>query len=352
MVDSLSSHATTNRGYRRAITVAAAIVVGVLTVAACASGSSGSGGKNLTRVTLVIPSNSVIAFYPEYVARQQGYFKDEGLDVTINSVNGTDPTTQALASGQANIVELSTSSLLPPGSQRSDFHPILFYLSYAGSPFDVLVPSNSPVTGPANLKGKTVGVGTPNGAEKIFAEALLGKQGLKVDQDYKTLVVGDGGQAIAAFQRGDIAAYASGLADVAVIKARGLDMRSIVPASFHSQSGFGFWTSQSYEKANGKTLEAFARALTKATTYVGKDAEKIVSVATKLSPEQTKDHSVATALADLAISLRQRDAGVTTGQVVASQWQGWYAGLVAVGQIKEGDKKDPSQFFTNDYAGK
>ena len=54
-------------------------------------------------ITFVQPSPSAINSFQIYVAIGEGYFKDEGLEVRPQSIDGSGPVLQALASGQAQI---------------------------------------------------------------------------------------------------------------------------------------------------------------------------------------------------------------------------------------------------------
>ena len=55
----------------------------------------------LREITFVQPSPSAINSFPIYVAIGEGYFADEGLDVRVESVNGSGPVLQALSADQA-----------------------------------------------------------------------------------------------------------------------------------------------------------------------------------------------------------------------------------------------------------
>lgn len=304
----------------------------------------------LTQISIVAPAPTVIPFYPVYVADHQGFFEEEGLDVTINTVEGTDPVVQALASGQVEIGEIVTSTILIAGTSRDDFDPVMFHLDYGKSPFDVVVESDSDVEEPADLEGMTIGVGTPEGAERVTAQALMGTAGLQEGEDYEFLVVGDAGQAIAAFDRGDIDAYAGGIGDLSVLRARGLDLRSISSDQFRSRTGIGLVALQSYVDENPEILEAISRAATRGYEFIGDDAEKLVEITGEISPPQVEERDVALVLAETAIELRELEQGDTVGMNDPEQWQRWWGTLVEQGAIDESaTDKTVEDFYTNEY---
>ena len=57
--------------------------------------------QDLRDVTFVQPSPSAINSFPVFVAIGEGYFAEEGLNVTVESINGSSAVLQALAAGQA-----------------------------------------------------------------------------------------------------------------------------------------------------------------------------------------------------------------------------------------------------------
>lgn len=63
----------------------------------------------LTKVTLNEVAHSIF-YAPMYVAIEKGYFKDEGIDLTLVTGFGADKTMTALVSGEADIGFMGTES--------------------------------------------------------------------------------------------------------------------------------------------------------------------------------------------------------------------------------------------------
>ena len=80
----------------RTITAMASVIL--LAVSAAPPPAQGQGVRE---ITFVQPSPSAINSFPIYVALGEGYFADEGLNVTVESVNGSSAVLQALTAGQA-----------------------------------------------------------------------------------------------------------------------------------------------------------------------------------------------------------------------------------------------------------
>ncbi|MBE5960949.1 MAG: ABC transporter substrate-binding protein, partial [Lachnospiraceae bacterium] len=78
--------------------IAAIFLVLLMIVGLC----SCSGTSGLTKVNLNEVAHSIF-YAPMYVAIEEGYFKDEGLDVNLVNGLGADKTMTAVLSGDADI---------------------------------------------------------------------------------------------------------------------------------------------------------------------------------------------------------------------------------------------------------
>lgn len=85
------------------ITLAAAGLLAVTTVpVSVTAAKKGSTVEKLEKITLNEVAHSIF-YAPQYVAIEEGYFKDEGLDLTLVTGFGADKTMTALISGEADI---------------------------------------------------------------------------------------------------------------------------------------------------------------------------------------------------------------------------------------------------------
>ena len=86
------------------ITLAAAVVLAVtsLPVTTFAEKKDSTDDKMLTKITLNEVAHSIF-YAPQYVAIEKGYFKDEGLDLTLITGFGADKTMTAVISSEADI---------------------------------------------------------------------------------------------------------------------------------------------------------------------------------------------------------------------------------------------------------
>ena len=165
-------------------------------LAACSSSSSGTAaatsGQAPEKATITVDTLDSADSAPLWIAIKNGYFKQQGLTVKINYVRG-----QALAiPGQAahtvdfanqNYSSLYTAMVKTPGLGLR----IVAEDEVAGTGTDVImVPKNSSIKTPADLKGKVVGFASPGVTiGNLALDEQLKGYGLTAN-DYKSDPVG------------------------------------------------------------------------------------------------------------------------------------------------------------------
>lgn len=160
-----------------------ALLAAALTAAAIPV--SAQPAKPLVKVRYEEVIRSVL-YVPMYVALNQGYFKDAGLDVGMKTSQGTDKGMAALLSGSADIVLIGPEASIYVANSESPVKPKIFAGLTATDGF--LLMSRKPVAGPfdwSQLKGKSVMAFRPGSNPDVFLEAALRKHGLDPKKDLK-----------------------------------------------------------------------------------------------------------------------------------------------------------------------
>lgn len=299
--------------------------------------STSSGAWAETKdLTLVFPNPSAINNYPLHVAIGEGYFEDEGINVKVETVNGSASVLQLLVSGQAHIGQPGPAPLLAARSRGEDV--VFIYNHFAKSVFGLVVPEDSPAKAPADLKGVTIGVGTADGAEVGFARSILADNNLKDGTDYEFLAIGDGGTAVAAFVNKEVGAYSAAVSDSAIISARGIPLREITPEPYLEYFGNGYAVTRQFLDENPETIEAFGRALVKATRF-GLDPanrETVLKHVATANPQESEDAKFADNLLTIVQNRSQPvKEGDTLGYQPPEAWKKWQDSLVASGDLEK-----------------
>lgn len=146
---------------RRRITISMAIAVVLLTVSACGGGGgepkAGSNGQ--TDVTVgVIP---IVDTAPIWLGKAKGFFKDEGINLTIKTTTGGAAAVPGVVSGDFQFAFGNVVSLMVATDQGLGLKFVTNGDSTTGKAKDfgaVVVPSDSPIKSAKDLVGKTVGV--------------------------------------------------------------------------------------------------------------------------------------------------------------------------------------------------
>ena len=103
-----------------------------------------------------------------FVAQDKGYFKAEGLDVTIDQGEGSAASIPKVAAGAYQGGFGDTNALIDLAAKRPDDAPIGVYMVYNTPPFAVVVKEDSPIRTPKDLEGKTIGGPANDAALKLF----------------------------------------------------------------------------------------------------------------------------------------------------------------------------------------
>ncbi len=129
--------------------------------------------KKLTLAMAVTPPNLV--HIPPYLAKDLGYFREEGLEVDIISFEGGVGSLRVLLAGQ---VDVALTSGDPPIIARAKGAPI--QLVYSSAPrLEAVLTVQGDIKEPKDLKGRKIGIQEPNGFADIFSRRALAKAGLK-----------------------------------------------------------------------------------------------------------------------------------------------------------------------------
>ncbi len=103
-----------------------------------------------------------------FVAEDKGYFKAEGLDVTIDQGDGSATPIPKVASGTYDIGFGDINALIDFASKRPEEAPIAVYVMFNRPPFTVAVKADSPIKTPKDFEGRTLGGAANDGALKLF----------------------------------------------------------------------------------------------------------------------------------------------------------------------------------------
>lgn len=262
-------------------TVVSLFLTGIILLTGCGhtSGLEVKEGKTgLTKVTLNEVAHSIF-YAPMYVAIENGYFEEEGIDLSLVTGFGADKTMTAVITGEADIGFMGSESTI---------------YTYAGGTQDYVVNFAQLTQRAGNflvckhpidhfewsmLRGKEVLGGRTGGMPEMVFEYILRMNGLEPDQDVIIDKSVDFGATAAAFSGSDVEFTVEFEPHATLLAQKG---DGYVVASLGEASGYVPYTSfsakKSYIEANSDVILHFTKALQKGMDYVNSHTPAEIAV--------------------------------------------------------------------------
>lgn len=274
------------------ISLAAAIVLAVtaLPITAFAAKKDGAEEK-LTKVTLNEVAHSIF-YAPQYVAIEEGYFAEEGLDLTLVTGFGADKVLTALISGEADIGFMGAEASIYAYQEGANDPAVNFaQLTQRAGNFLVAREKMQDFKW-EDLKGKKVLGGRKGGMPEMVFEYILRNHNIDPATDLEIDQSIDFGSTAAAFT-GDMSADFTVEFEPSAT-ALEKEGKGYVVASLGVDSGYVPYTSYSAKTSflneNPQIIQSFTNALQKGMDYVQNHSpEEIAQVISPQFPETDMD---------------------------------------------------------------
>jgi NitT/TauT family transport system substrate-binding protein len=248
--------------------------IAVILLTGCSTKVSDNGGQE--SVTLNEVAHSIF-YAPQYAAIELGYFKEEGIDLTLVNGAGADKVMTALVSGDADIGFMgSEASIYTYANGAEDYAVNFAQLTQRAGNFLVARKPDAAFTW-KNVIGRKVLGGRAGGMPEMVFEYILKKNGIDPATDLTIDQSISFGLTAAAFTSDDadytveFEPYATSLE---------LEKAGYVVASLGTDSGYVPYTAysakKSYLAAHPETIQKFTNAIQKGVAYVNShSAEEI-----------------------------------------------------------------------------
>ncbi|MGL5166934.1 MAG: ABC transporter substrate-binding protein [Afipia sp.] len=311
------------------------------------------------KVRALIPVRSIdesLAPFP--VAKYLGFYEQEGLDVELLPVGGSNEVAIQIGSGNAEVGEASPAQAVI-GMQEGSATPLdvrYYYNAGYRNIWSISVPSDSPAKVIADLKGKKIGVTALGSAGTTYGKAYLRSGGLDPDKDVTFIAIGAGPQAVAAIRQKVVDAIVFWDAANIRFEINGLALRALkIDEKLEALPDVSILARNETIRNNPKMLVGFARAVAKALDFTLANPAAAVLITWKLYPEsRPKEPDPEKALAQGLKISQLRMAGWTNpatkgkhGLFIDKDWENLGNFLLQEKQIAKA--VPTSRMFTNQF---
>ncbi|MEH7252240.1 ABC transporter substrate-binding protein [Neobacillus niacini] len=222
------------------------------------------------KITIGLPTATASSFTPIYMARDKGFYKDEGLEVEVVGMGGNSQAMQAIAGGSVDIVFTSLSGLVD--AIKANQPMVAFWGYNNGIEFTI---HSKTADSMADLKGKRIGISSFGGLTDLVTRVGLEKAGLDPEKDVEILVIAGGAQP-------KVAAMETGQIDAAILTSptsfsasdegyKEIFSQADINPTFPTKVAIA---SESFVKKNPETIKAFLRGLQHGVDYMTENPEE------------------------------------------------------------------------------
>jgi len=159
-------------------------------------------------LTLAVGGKTALYYLPLTICERLGYFKEQGLDVTINDFRGGAQSLQALVGGSVDVVTGAYEHTIRMQAKGQDIKAVIELGRFPGIVVGVRKDKAASYKSAADLKGMKIGVSAPGSSTNFFVMYMMSKAGLK-PADASYIGVGIGPSAVAAMKKGEIDALSN-----------------------------------------------------------------------------------------------------------------------------------------------
>ena len=234
-------------------------------------------GLEKPKITISVGGKNLFYYLPLTIAEQLGYFKDEGLDVTIVDFAGGSKALQAVVGGSADVVSGAFEHTI---NMQGKGQMITAFVLQGRAPqivFGVSTKTMPNYKSIADLKGKKIGVTAPGSSTSMMASYVLAKAGIR-PSDVSFIGVGAAAGAITAVKSGQVDAIAN-LDPVITMLQRDKLIKVVADTRTlkDTQAVYGgpmpaavLYTHSKFIKENPNTTQALANAMVHALRWLTK----------------------------------------------------------------------------------
>ena len=284
---------------------------------------------------------------PFFVGVKKGFYKDEGLEVSVEPGSGSGSVSQAIANGNGQFAAVDGGTMMNLVSKGLKVRAIMGILQR--SPLAVVYNEKNPIKTVKDLEGKKIGV-TPGEAPLILLPALLKSGG--AEQSKVSLVNADAASKDAMMLGGQVDGVLNfGFLAVPPLEEHGMKVGLLNYADNGvNVPGLSLIASTSYLASNSETTKKFLRATAKAYKYSIENPAEAIDIMIASVPGQKipKESTLRVFKLSLDLLVSKATQGKPLGVMAKSDWDNAETILATYQGMKKSDSGS-DLYFTNEY---
>jgi NitT/TauT family transport system substrate-binding protein len=283
---------------------------------------------------------------PYYYGKDMGFFKQEGIDLTINEGRGSGNTVQVVAAGSDTFGMADSSSLITTASKGADVKSVMSLLNSTG--FSVVSLASTGIKTPKDLEGKSFAVSPGDPLGQLF-RALAAHN--KLDMSKIRFVQVDPAAKVVAVLEKKVDGLLGGADDqYFLIKYKGQEPAALRYADHGANIvGMTILTTGSTIKNKPDLVRRFVKASVRSWEEAKKNPNAAVDAAMKAKPDLNRQST----LDQMMVDFELLDSPNSKGKVGMGAQADWEQTISLLKQYRDLDTKEPwTTFHTNEFLPK
>src|SRR3954466_7231915 len=283
---------------------------------------------------------------PFYYGKERGFYKEEGIDLTINEGRGSANTVQVVAAGSDTFGLADSSSVIATAAKGADIKSVMSLLNSTG--FSVVSLAETGIKTPKDLEGKRLAVSPGDPLGQLF-QALAAAN--KLDMSKISLVQVDPAAKVVAVLEKRADALLGGADDLYfLIKQRGLNPAALRYADNGANIvGMTIVTRTDLIKGKPDLVRRFVRATVKSWEESKKNPGAAVDAALKAKPDLNRQST----LDQMMVDFELLDSKNSKGRIGWGAQADWDQTLTLLKKYRGLETNQPwTAFHTNEFISK
>ena len=283
---------------------------------------------------------------PFYYGKDMGFFKQEGIDLTINEGRGSGNTVQVVAAGSDTFGMADSTSLITTASKGADVKSVMSLLNSTG--FAVVSLASTGIKTPKDLEGKSFAVSPGDPLGQLF-RALAAHN--KLDMSKIRFVQVDPAAKVVSVLEKKVDALLGGADDqYFLIKYKGQEPAALRYADHGANIvGMTNMTTGNTIKTKPDLVRRFVKAAVRSWEEAKKNPNAAVDSAMKVKSDLNRQSTMDQMMVDFELL----DSSNSKGRIGMGAQVDWDQTLSLLKQYRDLDTKDPwTTFHTNEFLPK